>query len=536
MEFFASKPFEGLEIPDKNEFQRFLVVESEKIPGGTILAYLEEIIHNRPYSSSKEIHKKLNSLDHNLIQDLHNYALRLLSKIYENNDTKSWRDLMKNSNFLEYCIVLGNTNYYKKMNASTNVNKLQIMSELLDITLKYKNSDNVSQITTFNEGKDRSLYVLEYKNKVYFLFPNRHDLGVWTTSKKVHEEEKKTFMCNICDLEHSMKMFHHKVCKCDVCDACIVKHDGNKCPKCKKSIKKDLLKKFQFDILNNFCIGCKLKAPCSIEKQCECRLCQDCIYENPVMCKNCGFDNYLIDKALEDELFKKNVICNFLKDKLAKVTEFEEKLITDVQEIYKIIEKAKNQYLKEIESIKKVISDNIKNLADLTLLKYLSFPKSDLEYSINHSVQLTLNAGFDFKTFESFFDTNFQADFSIEVPVCYKCHQHLFVKPVKLAGCECKICKDCMVRNIKVLPKCPQCSELSDNIEEIEAFCGEKLQITCKSCYQVKNAAFFYKCPKGCSSCFDCLKKYMAPDPQCPVCSFSVDTATLESLKLTIDI
>ena len=89
MEFFTSKPFEGIEVPDKNELQRFLVVESEKIPGGVILGYLEEAIHNRAYASTKEIHKKLNSLDHNLIIDLHNYALRLLSKIYENNDIKS---------------------------------------------------------------------------------------------------------------------------------------------------------------------------------------------------------------------------------------------------------------------------------------------------------------------------------------------------------------------------------------------------------------------------------------------------------------
>ena len=85
---------------------------------------------------------------------------------------------MKNPNFLEYCIVLGNTNYYKKMNASTNINKLQIMSELLDVTLKYKNSENLAQLTTFNEGKDFTLFVLEYKNKIYFLFPNRHDIGI----------------------------------------------------------------------------------------------------------------------------------------------------------------------------------------------------------------------------------------------------------------------------------------------------------------------------------------------------------------------
>ena len=178
MEFVTSKPFEGLEIPDKHEFQRYLAVESEKIPGGIVLGFLEEIIHHRPYGNSKDIHKKLNSLDHSLILDLHNYALRLLTKIYENNDEKSWRELIKNPNFLEYCVVLGNTNYYKKMNASTNINKLQIMAEILDIAIKYKNADNLIQITTFNEGKDLTLYALEYKNKIFFLFPNRHDLGI----------------------------------------------------------------------------------------------------------------------------------------------------------------------------------------------------------------------------------------------------------------------------------------------------------------------------------------------------------------------
>ena len=233
MEFYTSKPFEGLEVPDKNEFQRYLMVDSEKIPGGVILAFLEEVIHHQYFNNSREIHKKLNSLEHSMMLDLHNYALRLLAKIYDNSDLKSWRDLMKNSNFLEYCIFLGNTNYYKKMNSSTNIGKLQIMADIMDITIKYKSSESLSQMTTFNEGKDLVLYTLEYKNKIYFLFPNRRDIAVWKTPKKTEAAEKLS-ICMVCDKDYPPKFFNHKVCKCLICDLCIIKHDGNKCGKCKK--------------------------------------------------------------------------------------------------------------------------------------------------------------------------------------------------------------------------------------------------------------------------------------------------------------
>ena len=431
MEFHASKPFDGVEVPDKQEFHRFLSVENEKIPGGVVLAFLEEIIHHRMYSNSKEVHKKLNSLDHNLILDLHNYALKLLAKIYDNSDLRSWRELVKNPNFLEYCIVLGNTNYYKKMNAATSLNKLQIMSEILDITIKYKNSENIQQLTTFNEGKNLVLYVLEHRNKIYFLFPNRHDLGIWRTQKKPKEEEKLT-VCTICDLEYPLKLFQHKICKCEICDICISKFDSSKCPKCKKSVKSDTVKKFKTEISNNLCAGCLLKIPCNVEKVCDCKLCMDCIRENPTCCKRCNTENYLVDKAYQEDLHKKHVICEFLKSKLAEVTEFEDKVMLEIQDMYRIIEKSKNHYLKEIEAIKKIISDNLHCLADVTLIKCLSLSTEDLEYSIGQAVILSLTTSFEMKHLEEFFDSNFKAGFGIEVPVCFKCHQHLFIKPIKL--------------------------------------------------------------------------------------------------------
>ena len=337
--------------------------------------------------------------------------------------------------------------------------------------------------------------------------------------------------CEVCDTEYPKRLFSHKICKCEICDVCISKHDGNKCAKCKKAIKKDLLKKYQIDIANNLCTGCKLKIPETVDKSCDCKICLDCVYESPISCKSCGRENYLNNKTLETEISKKNIILTFLKEKLVKVTEFEEGLIQDIQEIYKIIEKAKNQYLKEIEGIKRVISDNIKNLADLTLLRCLTLPKSDLEYSISQALILNIKTSFDLKHLEEFFTQNFYANFSIEVPVCYKCHQHLFIKPAKLTGCDCRICKDCIIRCLSSLPNCPYCSEPTSNIEELELYCGEKLQHLCKACYQSKTVNLFYHCPKGCLSCFDCLKKYLDPEPQCPICSLALSSKDLESVK-----
>ena len=327
-----------------------------------------------------------------------------------------------------------------------------------------------------------------------------------------------------------MKFYRHKVCKCDICDVCITKHDGNKCLKCKKSVKKDVLKKFQIEIAENLCMSCKIKPPSGIEKTCECKICQDCVFESPLVCKNCRTENFLVDKKLEDEVYKKNVICTFLKEKLEKVSDFEEKLMADLSEIYKIIEKSKNFYLKEIENIKKVISDNIKNLADLTLLKYLTLPRKNLENSISHSLILDLKTNFDLKHLEDYFEHNFQVDFSIEVPVCFKCHQHLFVHPVKLTGCDCRLCKDCIIKNLNLLPACPHCSEITKNLEEVEEYCGETIQKLCKSCYQTKNSSVFYQCGKGCMSCFDCLTKYLKPNPQCPICSLVLNNEEVQRL------
>jgi hypothetical protein len=509
-------------VPDKNDFHRYLQVEQEKVPGGVILAYLEEIINSKRYPSSKEIQKKLNSLDHHLIQDLHNYAQRLLTKIYEHSDLKSWRELMKNANFLEYCIVLGNTSYYKKMNASTVVNKLQIMAELLDITLKFKSSETLNQTTSFNEGKDLILFCLEYRNKIFFLFPDGNNANIWKTAKK-KEKNEVLIQCSRCDCEYDKRFFNHLVCKCQICDVCILKHDGNKCLKCKKTPKKESLKKFQQEIATQLCAACQMKVPVSFEKSCSCALCLDCIQESPLACKSCGSEGFISNKALEDEWSKKNVIHKFLKEKLEKVKEFEEKIMGNVQEMYKVIETAKNSYLKDLESIKKVINDNLNNLADLTLIKCLSLPKADLEYSINEAAILHLSNNFDLVSFQSFFTNSTTIDFSIEVPVCYLCHNHLFSKPVNLTGCSCKLCKECVKKSFRETSNCPCCSKETTNISELEQYCGDKFIILCKSCYQEKGCTNFEKCPKGCLSCKDCFQRYKEPSPVCPVCSMSLD-------------
>lgn len=522
MEFFTSRPFESIDVPDKNEFHRYLQVEQEKVPGGVILAYLEEIIHHKRYQSSKEIQKKLNSLDHHLIQDLHNYAQRLLTKIYDNSDLKSWRDLMKNPNFLEYCIVLGNTSYYKKMNASTVVNKLQIMAELLDITMKYKNSETLNQTTSFNEGKEMILFCLEYRNKIFFLFPDGNNANIWKTAKK-KEKNQVWIQCSVCDNEYDKKFFAHQVCKCQICDPCVLKHDGNKCAKCKKVPKKEMLKKFQQEITSQLCSACQLRVPISFEKTCECALCIECIHESPLNCKSCGTQGFLINKTLEEDWLKKNMITNFLKSKLEKVKEFEEVMMGSIQEMYKVIETAKSSYLKELESIKKVINDNLNNLADLTLIKCLNLPKSDLEYSINEAVLLQLNNEIDLVSFRSFFNNSVLIDFHIEVPVCYHCHNHLFSKPVKLTNCSCKLCKDCVKKTFRASQKCPCCAEDTGNIAELETYCGEKFILLCKGCYQEKSCSNFEKCPKGCNCCKDCFEKYQEPKAVCPLCNVDLE-------------
>ena len=529
MEFLTSRPFEGLDVPDKNEFHRYLQIENEKVPGGVILAFLEETIHQKHYQTAKEIIKKLNSLDHHLIQDLHNYAQKLIVKIYENNDLKSWRELMKNPNFLEYCIVLGNTSYYKKMNASTVVNKLQIMADLVGVTLKYKSSDSLSQTVNFNEGKDLFLYCLEYKNKVFFLFPDKKDPSLWGTTKKPQKLEN-SLRCSVCDNDYTKTFFSHLVCKCQVCDACVLKHDGHKCGKCKKTPKKELLKKFQQEITQNLCAGCQIRVPVSLEKSCACFLCIECVHESPLSCKSCGTDNFLLNKGLEDEWSKKNAIVKFLKDKLNLVTEFEERLMNNIQEMYRIIETSKNSYLKELEGIKKVINDNLNNLADLTLIKCLSLPKNDLDYSLNEAVILQLQSKFEISEFKAFFHNSVVADFSIQVPVCYSCHVHLFTKPMKLTNCSCNLCKDCVKKHFRVSKNCPCCSSATQNFEELELYCGEKFNLVCKGCYQDKSISVFIKCPKGCISCKDCHIKYKDPNPICPLCNEAVGAELLGQL------
>lgn len=528
MEFLTTRPFENLDVPEKNEFHRYLQVENEKVPGGVVLAYLEEVIHQKHFQSSKEIIKKLNSLDHHLIQDLHNYAQKLISKIYDNNDLKSWRELMKNPNFLEYCVVLGNTSYYKKMNASTVVNKLQIMADLLGVTLKYKSSDSLTQTVNFNEGKNQILFCLEYKNKTFFLFPDRNDPSLWGATKKTQKSEN-LFRCSVCDNDYKKDFFNHSICKCQICDACVLKSDGQKCGKCKKSPKKEVLKKYQQEITQNLCAGCRLRVPISIEKSCNCYLCIDCIHESPTSCKSCGTDNFLLNKEIEEEWSKKNTIVKFLKDKLNMVTEFEDQLMNSIQEIYKLIETSKNIYLKELEGIKKVINDNLKNLADLTLIKCLSLPKSDLEYSLNEAVILRLENKLQISDFKQFFNNTVSADFSIQVPVCYLCHVHLFNRPVKLSGCCCRLCKDCVKKSYKKSKNCPCCSEGTSNVDELEAYCGEKFIVLCKACYQEKSANQFVRCQRGCLGCRDCFVKYSDPSPVCPICNTAVDAQLLNS-------
>ena len=130
---------------------------------------------------------------------------------------------------------------------------------------------------------------------------------------------------------------------------------------------------------------------------------------------------------------------------------------------------------------------------------------------------------------ENFFEKHFYADLSIKVPVCFMCHQHLYKKPAPLTGCECRICYKCALANFSSLPECPNCGENTENIKEIETYCGQTINVVCKSCYQTKHIREIFKCSKGCPSCFECVKKYSDPDPQCPVCNVSLPSSPVKT-------